>query len=693
MASCAITLSACNERGDSAADDTASRGSRTAADAPTGRNWRKPHLIPRGLLFGDPQRIRGRLSPNGIMLAWLQPTDGALNIWVAPVDNLDAARPLTTGGDAGIRRYDWLGNNTHIIYMRGGEGGSPSRAYSVDVATGESIDLTPGGPDTRSRISAWSWDYPDDVVIMANDRDPDTFDLYRVNVATGAHALMFENSQGFLNFHVDHTLRLRLAETATPDGGRVLHVRKRNGDWRTLSTIEYADATATEIIDFDGTNASVYAFDSRGRDSAALVRIDIESGASTLIAALEGVDASKILLHPTTYDVDAVRVDRLSIEWLPLTANAASSLRIFNERLDGNATVLSRTVDDRLWIAYEDSPTNPGVYHLFDHDTGELQRLIDVRPDLAARRLAPMTPVIIKSRDGLDLVSYLTLPAGADMDGDGRPERRSPLVIIPQPAPWVRARLEFSPLHQWLADRGYAALSVNVRGAPGFGKAFMNAGDGEVGGRVQDDLVDAAAWAVTKNVAEPDAIASFGIWLGGHASLMTAVGQADTFACAASYDAPIDLVSVVENAPSYWGSYQHVLRRRLGDPSDPDVRAQMIARSPLTVAEEFAIPVFFAHGALDASQQIDAARLTAQRAYDAGAHVTFMEFPGDGGELDNPRDRIAFFAALEAFFGDCLGGRVDPIADDLANADIIVSVGIEHIPTLERALGRPSTDN
>jgi len=560
------------------------------------------------------------------------------------------------------------------------------------VVTGESIDLTPGGPETRSGLAAWSWDYPDDVVIMANDRDPAAYDLHRVNVATGARQLMFENTQGFIDFHVDHALRLRLAETATLDGGRVLHVRKRDGEWRTLSTIEYADAAATRIIDFDGTNASVYAFDSRGRDSAALVRIDIDSGDTTLIAALEGVDVSEILLHPTTYDIDAVLVDRLSVEWLPLTANAANALRIFNERLHGSASVLSRTVDDRLWVAYEDSPTNPGVYHLLDRNTGELRRLIDVRPDLASRRLAPMTPVIIKSRDGLDLVSYLTLPAGADMDGDGRPERQSPLVILPQSVPWRRTRLGFSPVHQWLADRGYAALSVNVRGARGLGKAFMNAGDGEIGGRVQDDLADAAAWAVARNVAEPDAIASFGFWLGGHASLMTAARQTDTFACAASYDAPVDLVSVVEDAPSYWGAFQHVLRRRVGDPSDPDVRALMTERSPLTVAEEFAIPVFLAHGALDESQQINAARLTAQRAYDAGAQITFMELPNDAGELQNPSDRVAFYAALEAFFGDCLGGRVDPIADDVANADIVVSVGVEYIPALAAALARRSTD-
>ncbi len=297
-----------------------------------------------------------------------------------------------------------------------------------------------------------------------------------------------------------------------------------------------------------------------------------------------------------------------------------------------------------------------------------------------------MTPVIIKARDGLELVSYLTLPAGADADGDGQPETRSPLVVIPDVGPQRRTSLGFDPIHQWLADRGYAALSVNVRGAAGFGRAYRTAGDGEIGGAIQDDLRDAVAWAIDRAVADPGRVAAFGYWLGGHAALVEAAAADTPFACAAAYNAPVDLVSLVEHAPPYWAEFTSFLRLRLGDPRDDATRARLTERSPIHFASEIRLPTLIGHGALDGGAQFGLARETAERAHDAGAPATYIGMSEDAGNLRSPLDRRAYHAALEAFLAQCLGGRLEPIEDDVRAGHLEAPIGIEHVPVLEAAL-------
>lgn len=681
LAGLAALVAACGDgrREAESADRAQDAGAKT-------RHWRAAYLTPRAELLGDPRRIRGRLSPDGATLTWMEPVDGAMTLWSAPLDDLDKAAPITATPPANLVTYEWLLDNSHILYIAGRGGVEPLRAYSLDVVTGESVALFSGGDDVHSGIVGASWDFPDEVIVAANEREPSVFDLYRVNVATGERRLIFQNDVGFTSFLLDHQLNLALAVSETGDGGKTWSTPDGAGGWRVLADISADDALTSRALTFDGTNRGLYAFDSRGRDAAALVRLDVDTGETRLLAALDGADTSGALFHPTTYEVDAVLMDRLEHDWAPLTTRAASAYRVFDAAIGPGAEVLSRTVDDRLWVVYQDSPVHPGAYYLYDRANDEVEPLFDVRPNLADRRLAPMTPVVVKARDGLDLVSYLTLPPGADGDGDGRPERSSPLVIIPQADPFKRTTLRYNSLHQWLADRGYATLTVNVRGATGFGKAFANAGDGEIGGRVQDDLEDAADWAIAKNVTEPGRIATFGFWLGGHASLMAATRPEGRFACASSYDAPTDLVALIEDAPPHWTPYMSFLRRRIGDPSDPAVRTRIAARSPLNIADRFAIPVFLAHGALDGASQTGFAEETARRIEAAGGTATFMSLADDAGSLENTPERLAFYAALEAFFADCLGGRLEPIETDLVGDDIAFPVGVDNVPAIAAAL-------
>ena len=682
----ALALAAC---GGDATDDggqASAAGERRDAGA-----WNAADLIPRALLFGDPQRARGRLSPDGTQLAWLEPADGVLNVWTAPVEHPEDVRLLTDARDVGVYEFDWLRNNTHIVYSLGRGGSDPTRVYAVDVITGEIDSLTSGG-DVRSSLAAVSWDYPDEVVIAVDDREPGVSDLHRVNVVTGESERIFANEERFTRLHLDRALRLRVATRENAQGDREIFNQLPDGAWRRTGVTPVEDAEATGFVGFDGSNAAGFSLDSRGRDATALTRFDFVSGETTALAETDGVDITGVLLHPTTYEADAVLVDGLSVEWIPLNTRAANAIRVLDRALDSSYNIFSRTVDDRLWVIFERGPTNPGVYHLFNRETEEIERLMDVRPDIASHRLAPMTPVVITTRDGLAMPSFLTLPGGADADGDGVPERASPLVIIPEVGPQRPVSYDhtpdydYNPMHQWLADRGYAALTVNARGAVGFGKAFKTAGDGDGMDAVQQDLRDVVAWAIDNGVADPDRVGVFGFWLGGQVSL-TAAAQPDTpFACGGAYHAPSDLVGLAEDLPVSWAGSASFVRRRLGDPQDPAIRERLAARSPIHLAPSFRIPVFFAHGGLDAGLQHGLAREAAQRALDAGVAVTYLGLAEDAGLLQSPWDRQALFAGLEAFLADCLGGRLEPVADDLAGARFDAVVGVANTPALAAVL-------
>jgi dipeptidyl aminopeptidase/acylaminoacyl peptidase len=296
-----------------------------------------------------------------------------------------------------------------------------------------------------------------------------------------------------------------------------------------------------------------------------------------------------------------------------------------------------------------------------------------------------MRPVTVAARDGLPLVCYLTRPvAGAGAGNDGA----DPLVLLVHGGPWGRDQWGFHPLHQWLADRGYAVLSVNFRGSTGFGKAFVNAGDREWGAKMQDDLHDAVAWAVREGVADPERVAIMGGSYGGYAALAGLTFTPEAFACGVDIVGPSNLVTMVETIPPYWRSLIEVDAKRVGDSRTEEGRAFLWSRSPLASADRIRRPLLIAHGANDPR----VARAESDEIVGAmganGVPVTYVVFPDEGHGFVRPPNRLAFRAVTEAFLGAVLGGRVQPIGEDLAGSSITVPVGAELIGGLQEALAR-----
>lgn len=642
-------------------------------------------LIPREALFGNPDRIAVQLSPDGKSISWVAPVNGVQNVWVAPASDPGKARPITQDTTRGIRNHFWTYRPDTVLYLRDTGGDEDFHLYSVDLATGTTRDLTPF-PKTRAEFVGASHLQPDTVLVAMNDRDPKWHDLYRVDLRTGERSLIEHNNDEIASYLADGNLRLRMVTRARADGGNELLRPDGKGGWTLVDTIPFADSLTTSPGGFTTDGKTLYMADSRGRDKAALFGVDVDSGARKLLMDDARVDVGGSLRHPETGKADAVTVEYLRGEWKALDPSMDKAVATLNGIGRGTAWVNSRTLDDNTWlVGYADART-PNTYYRYDRSGNTLTRLFSAFPVLEGKPLVDTWPQEIKSRDGLTLVSYLTLPASADANHDGQADAPTPMVLLVHGGPWGRDGIFFDREVQWLANRGYAVLQVNFRGSTGFGKDFVNKADGEWAGKMHDDLIDAVNWAVDHKVTTKDQVAIMGGSYGGYATLVGLTFTPDTFKCGVDIVGPSNLNTLLSTIPPYWAAFFEQFAKRVGDPRTPEGKQLLAARSPLTRVEAISKPLLIGQGANDPRVKQAESDQIVQAMQARNIPVTYALFPDEGHGFARPENNKAFNAVAEGFLGQCLGGRVEPVGDDLAGSSLTVPHGAGGVPGLDVAL-------
>jgi dipeptidyl aminopeptidase/acylaminoacyl peptidase len=317
---------------------------------------------------------------------------------------------------------------------------------------------------------------------------------------------------------------------------------------------------------------------------------------------------------------------------------------------------------------------------------GKPEKLFSARPALDGKPLVAMWPQEIKARDGLTLVSYLTLPKSVDANNDGKADKPAPLVLFVHGGPWSRDTYGYSGYDQWLANRGYAVLSVNYRGSTGFGKAFTSAGDREWAAKMHDDLIDAAGWAVKQNITTKDQIAIMGGSYGGYATLVGLTFTPDVFKCGVDIVGPSNLNTLLSTIPPYWASFFEQFAKRVGDPRTEDGKKLLAERSPLTHADKITKPLLIGQGANDPRVKQAESDQIVQAMKAKNIPVTYVLFPDEGHGFARPENNKAFNAVTEGFLAQCLGGRVQPVGDDFTGSSITVPDGADRIPGVAEAL-------
>ncbi|MCS7275175.1 MAG: alpha/beta fold hydrolase [Candidatus Bipolaricaulota bacterium] len=647
---------------------------------------KRTELIPRKALFSNPDKAMPRLSPDGHRLAFLAPVNGVLNVWVGPADTPDQARPVTQDTKRGIRVFFWAYTNKHILYLQDKDGDENWRVYSVNLETNETKDLTPL-ENARAEIQEVSRKYPHEILILLNDRDPQAHDLYRVNIESGERELLLKNEEGFIGFTTDEEYRVRLAMRFAPDGGSELLRRASDDSWESFIRIPYEDSLTTWPIQFDLSGNYLYMVDSRGRNTSALVSVHVGTGEQRVLAEDPQADISDVMIHPTQKRVQAVATTYERKRWQLLDSDLQQDFEYLRTLADGDIEIVSRSLDDRRWIVAYLLDNGPVRYYLYERETRTARFLFTNRKALEGLVLAKMYPVVIEARDGLKLVSYLTLPVESDPQQSGRPQQPLPMVLFVHGGPWARDHWGYHPYHQWLANRGYAVLSVNFRGSTGFGKEFVNAGNREWGGKMHDDLVDAVQWAVKNKIADPNRIAIMGGSYGGYATLVGLTFTPDLFACGVDIVGPSNLVTFLNTLPPYWAPAIELFATRVGDHRTEEGRKFLESRSPLTYVDRIRKPLLIAQGANDPRVKKSESDQIVQAMQAKKIPVTYVLFPDEGHGFARPENNLAFNAIAEAFLYRCLGGeRYEPIGDDFNGSSATVPVGADEIPGLQEKL-------
>jgi dipeptidyl aminopeptidase/acylaminoacyl peptidase len=642
-------------------------------------------LIERSKFFGNPSRAGGQISPDGRWLSWLAPRDGVLNIWVAPRADPTAARALTDEKVRPIRSYFWSPDSATVLYVNDQGGDENFKLYGVPAEGGYAKTLTPFDK-VRTEIFKVSPQVPDRILVGVNNRDPRWHDVYALNLATGALDLVFEND-GFGSFLIDQSLTVRGGARPRPDGGEDYYVIEDGVPGaEPTETVSFDDAPTVNPLRFTADGKTLYWVDSRGRDTAALVAQDMASGARTVLAEDSRADIPGAMFNPITGRVEAYPATYLTTEWIALDAAVKADLEFLQGALKGEISITSRTHADDLWVMSVDAVTSAPSAWLYERASRTLTQLYLTRPELADAVLAAMHPVEIRSRDGLVQPSYLSLPPGSDPEGTGRPTSPVPLVLVPHGGPWARDVYGYNPLHQFLANRGYAVLSPNFRSSTGFGKTFLAAGYLEWGGKMHDDLIDAVNWAVEQGVTSADRVAILGGSYGGYSVLAGLAFTPEVFTCGVDIVGPSNLKTLLASIPAYWEAGRIQLYKRVGDPTTPDGAALLKACSPLTRADAIVRPLLIGQGANDPRvKQAESDQIvTALQA--KSIPVTYVLFPDEGHGFARPENNIAFFAVAEHFLAACLGGRTEPFGDTLKESSMTVPDGAEFAPGLKAAL-------
>jgi dipeptidyl aminopeptidase/acylaminoacyl peptidase len=630
-------------------------------------------LVPRRTFFREPDRANVQLSSDGQQLAWTEPVAGIQNVFVAPIDDLAHARQVTHETNRSIAGFLWAYTDRHVVILRDRDGSENHQCFSVDIATGRELALIEQ-PGVRSFIWRASREHPTEMLFGVNARDRRHFDVVRVDITTGASRVVFENP-GYSGLVFDESLTVRLANKVRADGGMEIMDIAPDGGATLLMDVPHEDVFTTTPWRYSRDGQSLFMQDSRGRDTAALIERDVSTGATNVLA--EDTDADIIgawwdprTLRPLAAVANSARQRRQSID-----PEAREDLDFLTAQIGDaefwflNADLAMRRV--AIVVVRSDAAVE---FMLFDREARSLTSLFKGRSDLDDVPLRRMLPVTITARDGLALPSYLTLPNDAFRNG--------PLVMAIHGGPYARDSWGYNGMHQWLANRGYAVLSVNFRGSTGFGKAFVCAADQEWGGRMQDDLIDATAWAVTRGYADPARIGFYGASYGGYAALVAAIQTPETFACIVDAFGPSNLVTLLQAIPVYWETWFAAWRRRLASPDTEDGRAWLMARSPITRADRIVRPLLIVQGMNDVRVKPQESEQIVAALRNRDIPVTYATFGDEGHGFVREPNRLAFSAVMEAFLAQHLGGAVEPVGDAFNGSSIQFVAGRDLIPGL-----------
>lgn len=612
-----------------------------------------PPLIPRDVLFGNPERTSPRISPDGKHLAYLAPdAKNVLQVWVRTIGQNDD-RAVTQDEKRGIRQYYWAYDNKHLLYLQDVGGNEDFHLFATELATNKTRELTPY-PGVRAQGVDLDEEHPNQIIVGLNRRNKAIFDVHRIDLVTGEDKLDTENPGNVIGWTTDLDFFVRGATTMNPaDGSYDLMVRDAAD--KPFRKLLHVDADDQGQIAFFGKDPNdVFIISSHGANTVRLLKLDGKTAKEAVVAEDKHYDLGGTFVERKTNRPLAVAFVKARTEWTVLDDTVKADFDAIAAIQRGDFSIVSRTADNQKWVVVHVRDDGPQAFHVYDRKTKKAEFLFTDHPKLDKYKLAQMEPVEYKAQDGLTIHGYLTKPVGVEA-------KNLPTVLLVHGGPWARDNWGFDPMAQWLANRGYAVLQVNYRGSTGYGKEFLNAGNREWAGKMHQDLIDGVNWLTKQGIADPKKVAIAGGSYGGYATLVGLSFTPDVFCCGVDIVGPSSIPTLMRTIPAYWKPLMSLFTRRVGDLEKEE--EFLNSRSPLYRADQITKPLLIGQGANDPRVKQSESDQIVKAIRDKKKEVQYVVYPDEGHGFARPENRLQFFAISEEFLGKHMGGRAEPMGE------------------------------
>ena len=627
--------------------------------APIVVHAQQPPIIDRKLFFGEIEIAGAQISPDGQYLSFLKPYKGTRNIWVKKASEpFSAARPMSADATRPIRNYFWSRDSKYILYSQDVGGDENFNVYAIDPTL--AVDPKTGVPPTRAltnlkgvrtMIFAAPRAKPDILYIGLNDRDARWHDLYELRISTGEKTLLRKNTERIAGWDFDHDGNLRLAERTSPAGDNEI-LRVDPDGFKLIYSCTVLEECG--VADFDAANKQVYLTSNKGAlDLRELELMDPATGTTTTVESdpEKRVDFGSMQMSDVDHHIFFTRYedDRYRVYFQDKAFE--QEYRWLQSKLPGKEIGFgARSKDESIWIVTAYSDTEPGETYVWDRKAKTLTLQYRIREVLPRASLSPRNPYHFKSSDGLEISGYLTLPKGL-------PAKNLPLVVFPHGGPWGRDSYGYDTFAQFLSNRGYAVLQPNFRASTGYGKKFLNAGNGEWGRKMQDDLTWGVKALVADGTADAKRAGIAGGSYGGYATLAGVAFTPNLYAAAVAIVAPSNLITLLDAIPPYWEAGRKQMYARMADPTTPEGKALLVAESPLTQAKAIVSPLMVVQGKNDPRVNIRESNQIVAAVRDNGKPIEYLVAPDEGHGFARPINNLAMVTAMEGFLVKYLGGR------------------------------------
>jgi dipeptidyl aminopeptidase/acylaminoacyl peptidase len=618
-------------------------------------------LIPRSVLFGNPERAGTQISHDGKYLSYLAPDDkNVLQVWVRSRDQ-DDGQKVTNDPKRGVRQYYWAYDNKHLLYLQDTDGDENYHLYAVNLENKQTHDLT---PFKGARVQSVNLEekFPNIVAFMINDRDKRVFDLHQADLATDKQKLVEKTPEGCLTVLLDAEMQPRGRMLMNPmTGEQTLMVRAAlDQPWRKLRSWPVEESG--NPIGFTADGQGLWVIANHDANAARALKIDIKTGKEEVIAEDPEYDVSGALSDDRRRVPLAVAFAKDKLEWKVLDPSVEEDFKVLSNVRRGVFQVSSKTADNQTWIVSYITDDGPSTAYVYDRASKKATYLYSTSRKLEKYKLAQMEPIQFKSQDGLVVHGYLSIPIDKEPKG-------LPLVLLVHGGPWARDNWGYSPLVQFLANRGYAVLQVNYRGSTGYGKQFLNSGNREWAGKMHQDLIDAVDWAINKGVADPKKVAIMGGSYGGYATLVGLTFTPDKFACGVDIVGPSNIVTLLKSIPPYWAPMKAMFTKRVGD---LDKEEEFLKeRSPLSRVNQIKVPLLIGQGKNDPRVKQAESDQIYEAMKKAGLPVQYVIYTDEGHGFARPENNLHFYAITEEFLAKHLGGKYEQMGEQTGHSAIV----------------------